>query len=138
MAISAELREQVTIRASKQCEYCLLPSMFALVEFEIDHVIAKQHGGEDTLNNLALACFRCNRRKGTNLSSRDAKTGDIVPLFNPRLQRWGEHFKLSEAGVIEAFNQIGSVTLHFMQLNTKERIEERCFAIEKGLITVIL
>ena len=131
-----ELREQVSTRAEHQCEYCLLPSSFALIEFEIDHVIARQHGGEDGLDNLALACFRCNRRKGTNLSSLDSETGEIVPLFNPRRQKWQDHFRLEVDGTIHALTQTGEVTLRFMQFNTQQRIEERTYAIRHELIKI--
>ena len=134
MALPEALREQVVERAAKRCEYCLLPSSFALIDFEIDHVIAKQHGGEDTLDNLALACFRCNRRKGTNLSSVDPDTSEVIPLFNPRVQRWNEHFRLDADGVIRALTLTGRVTLHFLQFNTDERVEERAFALKSGLI----
>jgi hypothetical protein len=32
--------------------------------------------------------------KGPNLSSIDPETGNVTPLFNPRLQTWNEHFVL--------------------------------------------
>ena len=51
---------------------------------EVDHVIAERHGGKTVRENLAYSCFRCNRLKGTDLTSIDPQTGKITRLFNPR------------------------------------------------------
>jgi hypothetical protein len=61
--------------------------------FQIDHIIARQHGGQTRSNNLALACTRCNLNKGPNIAGIDAKSGALVPLYHPRLDRWSEHFR---------------------------------------------
>jgi 5-methylcytosine-specific restriction endonuclease McrA len=34
---------------------------------EIEHVVPRARGGSDALDNLVLACFRCNARKGARL-----------------------------------------------------------------------
>jgi hypothetical protein len=44
------------------------------------------------LDNLALACFFCNRYKGPNLSGFDPATGALTQLFDPRSQIWADHF----------------------------------------------
>lgn len=33
-------------------------------ELEFDHVIPESKGGDESLDNIVLACRRCNRRKG--------------------------------------------------------------------------
>jgi hypothetical protein len=90
--ISAALREQVRERAGERCEYCLLAEVQAFFPHEPDHIIAQKHGGESTLENLAIACFDCNRFKGSDIASVDAVTSELLLLFNPRRQRWNEHF----------------------------------------------
>lgn len=55
-------------RARNRCEYCGLPQEFSGLRFHIEHIVARQHGGLDESNNLALACPECNLRKGTNLT----------------------------------------------------------------------
>jgi 5-methylcytosine-specific restriction endonuclease McrA len=50
-------------RAGERCEYCHLPQHAFTLRFQIDHVIAAQHGGPTIASNLALACGRCNRHK---------------------------------------------------------------------------
>ena len=87
--MDAETRHYVRRRAGDRCEYCRLhQDNEPFYRFHVEHVVAKVHGGMDDRDNLALVCHSCNARKGTNLSGRDALTGNIVRLFNPRRQRW--------------------------------------------------
>src|SRR4051794_18592391 len=89
------LRRLVRSRAGDRCEYCRLPQELApFARFQIEHVRAKQHGGSDHPDNLALACPRCNAYKGPNLSAVDPDSDAVVSLFNPRTQNWDDHFAL--------------------------------------------
>ena len=90
--IPERLRRVVISRARHCCEYCWTPDDVPLVAHEVDHVIAERHKGKTELENLAYACFRCNRLKGSDLSSIDPPTGAITRLYNPRTDRWSEHF----------------------------------------------
>jgi 5-methylcytosine-specific restriction endonuclease McrA len=74
-------RVLVRARARNCCEYCLLPQDGCSLTHHIEHVIPRQHGGTDDAGNLALACHRCNLRKGPNLTGIDLITGEIVLLF---------------------------------------------------------
>src|SRR5438270_1501745 len=76
-------RVLVRTRARNCCEYCLLPQDGCSLTHHIEHIISRQHGGSDDHGNLALACHRCNRSKGPNLTGIDPSTAEIVPLFNP-------------------------------------------------------
>jgi HNH endonuclease len=122
--VPAPLRQQVRSRARLKCEYCLLGEAHAFFPHEPDHVIAIKHGGETTEANLALACFDCNRFKGSDIASIDAITGQLFPLFNPRSQTWSDHFKLN-GGRIIALSDIGRVTERLLKLNLAERVEVR-------------
>jgi hypothetical protein len=62
------LEEMVWARARGCCEYCQMPQLFDELPFEIDHVLARKHGGKTTLKNLCLACYYCNRFKGTDFT----------------------------------------------------------------------
>src|SRR5258705_13210634 len=114
--ISAALRQQVRERAGQRCEYCLLAEVQAFFPHEPDHIIAQKHGGESTLENLAFACFDCNRFKGSDIASFDPVTSELVPLFNPRRQRWHEHFGI-EGGRIIPLTPAGRVTESILRLN---------------------
>jgi HNH endonuclease len=122
--IAVALRRQVYDRANACCEYCLMPELAVLVSHEIDHMIAEKHGGQTDLDNLALACTSCNKHKGSDLASIDPLDGEIVRLFQPRRDRWDEHFRLS-VGEIVPLTAIGRVTVRLLQLNRSERVAIR-------------
>jgi 5-methylcytosine-specific restriction endonuclease McrA len=87
--MEAAVRNFVRSRAGNRCEYCRSnqdDEPFA--QFQIEHVIARQHGGSDAADNLALACSNCNLHKGPNLAGLDPLDGALVRLFNPRRDRW--------------------------------------------------
>ena len=90
----------------------------------IEHIIPRQHEGRDDHGNLALACHRCNLRKGPNLTGIDPITGDIVPLFDPRRDRWSDHFHL-QGPVIEGVTAVGRTTVKLLAMNNTRRIERR-------------
>ena len=75
------LRRHIHDLAKDCCEYCLIDERFSHLSHEIDHVIAEKHRGETVADNLCLACFDCNRHKGSDFASFDPQTGDIVRLL---------------------------------------------------------
>jgi hypothetical protein len=130
--IPTVLRQLVFERAEGRCEYCLLPQSVAAHKHEPDHIIPRQHDGETTADNLALACARCNRYKGYNVGSFDPETGELVPFYNPRTQEWSAHFRL-EGAVIHPLTPAGRVTVKMLHLNDTDRVEERQRLIEVNL-----
>ena len=79
-----EMRRQVVERAKNCCEYCLLHQELVASRHQVDHVIAEKHGGSTSLDNLALSCTTCNRRKASDIASFDPDSGELTALFNPR------------------------------------------------------
>jgi hypothetical protein len=122
--IDAALRAMVRARANGLCEYCHIHERFTLAEHEIDHVIAVKHGGQSVAENLALCCTVCNRFKGSDISSLDAETGRLTPLFHPRKNRWEDHYEPS-GGEILGLTAIGRVTVRLLRMNRTTRIKER-------------
>lgn len=122
--ISEALRQWVAQRAGDRCEYCHLSATLSFYPHEVDHVIALKHGGTTTANNLALACWRCNRYKGSDLGSFDPQTGGYSFLFNPRTQVWESHFVQQEAQILGQTPE-GRTTVHLLKLNAPDRITER-------------
>jgi hypothetical protein len=129
--IQDTLRKEVAKRAGFRCEYCCLPEPYALYPFEVDHIIAVKHGGNTLSENLAYCCIRCNRAKGSDLTSVLPGSDIIVPLFNPRKDTWSEHFYISE-GRILGKTPVGAVTAQLLQFNTPERIIGRILLLETG------
>ena len=116
MAIDSALEALVRKRAEHRCEYCHFPEHLAEVPFQIDHILARQHGGTTEAENLALACAFCNRHKGPNLSGVDPITRRIALLFNPRTQRWNRHFRWDGA-ILVGKTAAGRSTVHTLRIN---------------------
>jgi hypothetical protein len=129
--LDADLVRKVWLRASHKCEYCHFPAAAALAPFQIDHIIARQHGGSTELDNLALACIHCNRYKGPNLAGIDLSTGNVVRLFHPRRDIWTEHFQWSGPD-LKALTAIGHVTVQVLSINDHEMRSFRLALIEEG------
>ncbi len=120
-----QLRVQVRHRAADCCEYCSLPqTALPFARFQVDHIIAEQHGGLSEFSNLALCCARCNLSKGPNLSGIDSETGTIVTLFNPRTDKWHDHFEQREA-IIVGLTPTGRATVHVLNMNEDRRVKLR-------------
>src|SRR4026209_209871 len=117
---------EVTIDA-----YCHFPEGAAEVPFQIDHVVAEQHGGATEAVNLALACCFCNRYKGPNLSGVDRLTQEVVRLFDPRRQDWNDHFRW-EAAVLVGKTQIGRATIDTLSINRSDAVAVRELLIAEG------
>ncbi|MDC0710109.1 HNH endonuclease [Stigmatella sp. ncwal1] len=58
----------------------------------IEHIIPRTHGGTDALENLGLACARCNQGKGSRHDPRylkDARAQELVARLQARRrERW--------------------------------------------------
>ncbi len=130
--VPVALRRHVRERAGERCEYCLIPESMTWALHTIDHIIAEKHGGT-TADNLALACALCNSRKGSDLASVDDQTGLIKPLFNPRRDRWSDHFELA-GGRIKPRTATGHATTQLLHFNDTDRVQERELLVAIGLI----
>lgn len=126
------LERQVRERAKHRCEYCRIPAYISEFTFPIDHIIAQQHGGETTLENLALSCPHDNYHKGPNIAGIDPVTKKLTRLFNPRRDRWNAHFQW-DGPVLRGKTAIGRTTLYVLAINHPDRVEVRRLLIEAGL-----
>ena len=124
MSISATLRNQVRQQADYLCEYCHSSEEASTSQFTLDHLQPRSRGGADELSNLALACHRCNTRRYNFITGEDPQTGQLSPLFNPRIQSWSEHFAWSRDGLrIEGQSSIGRATCQRLDLNDDDHDE---------------
>ena len=129
--MDAATRDFVRRRADNRCEYCLLRQKHSDLTHHVEHIVAKQHGGRDDIGNLALACHRCNLRKGPNLTGVDPVSGEIVPLFHPRRDRWAEHF-LFRGARIEGNTPVGRATVNLLAMNDARRLDLRSDLLALG------
>ena len=74
MSVPAPIHQAVRIRAQGRCEYCHSPEWVGAARFTMDHLVPRSRGGTDALENLALACWRCNERRYTCTTGRDPVT----------------------------------------------------------------
>lgn len=125
--INAGLRRLVIARAEGVCEYCLVREDDTFFGFEVDHIISEKHGGLTQEDNLAYACFSCNRNKGSDIASVAPEDGLLVRFYHPRLNLWGDHFRLDDAdGVtIVPLTDVGEATARIFGFNDGERLLER-------------
>lgn len=129
--ISETLRRLVMERADFICEYCLTSADDAFFRHQVDHIISLKHGGSTEANNLACACFLCNLNKGTDLGSIHWPTEQLTRFYNPRTDRWADHFQL-DGIVLRPLTDIGEVTARILSFNTEDRLSERRILIGKG------
>jgi hypothetical protein len=129
--ISADLRRLVEARANNICEYCLIHEDDTFLGCQVDHIISEKHGGPTDADNLSLACTFCNRAKGTDIGSIAESTGQFSRFFNPRIDRWIDHFELS-GSFVDPLTPIGEVTARILGFNDPDRIAEREVLQENG------
>jgi hypothetical protein len=118
------LERQIRQRANGLCEYCRMPESASKLKFTIDHVIARQHGGDESSENLALACGFCNRHKGPNIAGIDPISGNLVRLFHPRRDIWQDHFRWDRALLI-GLTPVGRATVAILAINQPYQIAVR-------------
>ena len=130
--MDAALTRLVWHRAKGYCEYCLIPQAADDATFQIDHIRSRKHIGKTVAGNLCLSCFYCNSFKGSDISSVDAVTRKLTPLFNPRRHKWATHFRWQGAYLIGR-TPIGRVTVALLHINDNYRVELREGLMEEGV-----
>ena len=101
--------------------------------FAVDHVIPKSQQGETQLDNLAWSCQGCNEHKHTKTHGRDLLTEVWVLLYNPRQQRWSDHFVWNENfSLMIGITPAGRATVNELKLNREGVVNLRRVLYEIG------
>jgi 5-methylcytosine-specific restriction endonuclease McrA len=130
---TAEQKRLVEQRAGGCCEYCRSQLRFAMQSFSIEHLDPDGEEGGETLGNLAFSCQGCNNHKYTKTTGLDLRSGQAVSLYNPRRDRWSEHFAWSEdCTVIVGLTPIGRATVDTLQLNRSGLVNLRRILFAAG------
>jgi hypothetical protein len=112
------LREQIRQQAAYRCEYCQTAEWLIGAEHEIDHIKPRSREGLTVFENLCLDCSSCNGYKLAKTYGADPETGEQIPLFHPRQQRWHDHFAWNPEGTqILGLTPCGRTTIEALRLN---------------------
>jgi hypothetical protein len=110
----------VQARAADRCEYCCMHQALQGATFHVEHILPSSRGGLADPGNLAWACPGCNLHKSDRTKAIDPETNEAVPLFNPRVDVWGDHFRwdgFAEVGK----TAVGRATAALLELNDPRR-----------------
>ncbi|MCY6491732.1 HNH endonuclease [Leptolyngbya sp. GGD] len=134
MTLSKLTRRIVRERGRDRCEYCHSPERISTSRFTIDHIQPRSLEGSDDLENLALACSRCNQRRYNFIVGHDIESAETVSLFNPRQQIWADHFIWSADGTrILGTTPIGRATCYRLDMNDDRYQGERSITEARSL-----
>ena len=123
--IPEDIRRRVAEIAEHRCSYCRSPEIVG-IPMLIDHIIPLSVGGSSEIDNLCLACYRCNEFKGAKQKSLDPLTETSITLFHPHHQIWKEHFTWSRDGLtIMGLTACGRATVEALRMNDQHLIQAR-------------
>ena len=75
-----------------KCLFCkrkLSATLDGQTRATIEHILPLNHGGDDSLENIALACGSCNGEKGRNHDNKSTLNRALVDaLLSVRKERW--------------------------------------------------
>ncbi len=72
---------------------------------------------------LAYACQGCNGSKYVKTEAPDPITKIVVPLFNPRVQNWNDHFSWGKIfTIVVGITPTGRATVFALKLNRKKLV----------------
>ncbi|PDW00550.1 HNH endonuclease [Candidatus Viridilinea mediisalina] len=124
--IPVQLMAQILVDAGHRCGYCQTDERFTGSLLSIEHIQPIAAGGSTDRLNLWRSCRECNERKGAQHTALDPDTGERVALYNPRTQRWGDHFLWSNDGFfIIGVTPIGRATVLALDLNRPHQVIAR-------------
>jgi hypothetical protein len=127
----AEIVRRVHQRANLLCEYCQTSQRVTGQAMQVDHI---DPDGDDTLDNLCLACGNCNLSKARATSAPDPQTGAVVQLFNPRTQIWAEHFEWTPDGTrLNGLTPTGRATIERLKINQDRVVDARVLWVFAGV-----
>jgi hypothetical protein len=121
MSSWAEAARAVEARAQGRCEYCGMHQALQGATFHVEHIMPSARGGASDLDNLAWCCPGCNLHKSDRIVAPDPASGKLVPLFNPRRDRWPVHF-IWDGFQLVGQTPIGRATALVLDFNHPRRI----------------
>lgn len=116
--LSTAKQRVVIERARGLCEYCQSRFDHTTEHFAVEHITPSSRGGSSELDNLAFSCSGCNGHKHTKIVAPDPVSGQTIALYNPRQQKWENHFAWSEDYTqIIGLTPSGRATVEALKMN---------------------
>lgn len=110
----------------ERCEYCRTSEWVTGIALDVDHIRPRARGGTTRKANLCRACSACNTYKSDQTHALDPVTGQRVRLYNPRRQKWSEHFAWSDDGAfLIGRTTPGRATIEALQMNNPRIVRAR-------------
>ncbi|MCB0108495.1 MAG: HNH endonuclease [Caldilineaceae bacterium] len=107
------------------CGYCGTTETTSGGEMTVDHYMPRAVGGDDELDNLVYACWKCNQYKHDFWPSQD----DIAHqrrILHPLLDDLAVHLhKNEQTGQLEALSETGHFHITTLRLNRPQLIRHR-------------
>lgn len=129
--MNPDLARHVWQRARSRREYCHLPASRYPLPFHIDHVIARQHGGATSTENLALASLHCNRHKGPNIAGSHLRMAKSS-AYSIRALISGATTLNGTAPFCRQKSSVGLVTIQVLAINAADFVAVRWALIQEG------
>lgn len=124
------IKETVYTRAAGCCEYCQTSGINIGQAMHVEHI---NPATGNNLDNLCLSCPNCNLSKATATTAIDPDTNQELSLFNPRQQKWVEHFRWIENHTqIEGITSTGRATVARFKMNRPRIVLARQRWVQAG------
>lgn len=120
----SRIAKVVEKRAGHRCEYCRMHQSLQGATFHVEHVVPRSLGGASEIHNLAWACPSCNLHKSNRIEVEVSGESEPVPLFNPRTDKWKDHFAW-DGYLVVGRTPLGKAAIDALQLNHPRRIKIR-------------
>jgi HNH endonuclease len=124
MGVSKSLNRKVRKIANDRCEYCKMHQSLQGATFHVEHVIPVSRDGKSVLANLVLACPSCNLHKSNRIKAVDPQTQEVVALFHPRHDDWGQHFGFLDFTIVGK-TKCARATIDLLNLNHPRKLKVR-------------
>lgn len=109
-AMDQKTKRAIIAHYKGQCQYC-----GAGEAAEVEHIVPLAKGGRDVLENVTLACFGCNRRKGDTeldvmfVAIAHARARDAAPAIKRRLRAKALPRELARLDIVDGVIQANTL-----------------------------
>jgi hypothetical protein len=132
--IPIAIQRSIIALSKDYCEYCIIPAAFATDFYNFDHITPVSKDGLTELRNLARCCSICNGHKHDKIAYIDPLTQQPCRLYNPRQDKWADHFQWSIDDLrLVGKTAIGHTTIALLQLNRSNTVNLRKLLKMAGL-----